>query len=109
MISSVEPLDLLRYGTLSFFAPDDETFLCLKAARLALQRGGLVPAAVNGADEAAVQLFLEGKISFPEIGDIVYEVAQRDWPGAVSISEISRVDVQARDYVRCAADRKSVV
>ena len=60
-------LNLWEQGNLTFFPPDGEAFPCLELCREALRRGGLVPAAVNGANEAAVALFLEGKIRFLDI------------------------------------------
>ncbi len=63
----IEELDFFKLGKLTFARPDEETFRCLKIARNAAARGGNLPAAVNGANEAAVSLFLEGKISFDKI------------------------------------------
>ncbi len=50
---------------LTFAEPDEETFICLKACKEAITRGGLYPTVVNGANEQAVALFLENKISLP--------------------------------------------
>ncbi len=64
-------LDLFKIGTFTFHEPDFETFRCLPACIEAIKQGGLKPAAVNGANEVAVRLFLEGKIGFLQIGEIV--------------------------------------
>lgn len=61
-------LSLTDYGTLTFEKPDLDTFICLKAAILAAQMGGTATAVINGANERAVELFLEGKIGFNDIG-----------------------------------------
>ena len=64
-------LDLFKVGTFTFDKPDMDTFTCLPACINAIKQGGLKPAAVNGANEAAVKLFLDGKIGFLDIGEIV--------------------------------------
>lgn len=70
--SEAKPLSLFDYGKLTFAKPDMDTFVCLKACIEAIAEGGLLPTVVNGANEQAVALFLNGKISFLEIGDLVY-------------------------------------
>ena len=56
---------------LTFERPDYDTFECLAAGTEAAKKGGLAPTAANAANEIAVQLFLEGKIRFLEIGEMV--------------------------------------
>ena len=104
--SRVAELDLAEYGKLTFARPDEKTFRCLAACRRALRRGGLAPAAANGANEAAVQLFLDHKISFPDIGDLVWEAEehQPDAAPAKNIGEILEADRRAR---RCVLDAAS--
>ena len=65
-------LSLTEYGKLTFSQPDEDTFICLKACKEAFRRGGLYPTIVNGANEQAVALFLDGEISFLDIGRLVY-------------------------------------
>lgn len=72
--SPAQELNLSQIGSMSFYQPDYETFKCLAICRKALQKGGLYPTAVNAANEAAVALFLERKISFLKIADIAEEV-----------------------------------
>ena len=62
-----ENLDLFKIGTLTFEKPDMDTFRCLPLCIEAINRGGLYPTAVNGANEESVRLFLEGKIGFLDI------------------------------------------
>lgn len=64
-------LSLSELGELTFAKPDEETFVCLAAAKRAVKKGGNAPCAVNCANEAAVRLFLDDKIHFYEIGDAV--------------------------------------
>ena len=62
-----KPLDLLTCPPLTFHAPDYEAFPCLSLALEAAKTGGTATAILNGANEAAVGLFLAGQISFGEI------------------------------------------
>ena len=62
-----KPLDLLTCPPLTFHAPDYEAFPCLSLALEAAKTGGTATAVLNGANEAAVGLFLEGKIPFGDI------------------------------------------
>ena len=64
-------LDLAKIGTLHFEEPDTDRFPSLRLAREVLKMGGTYPAAYNMANEKAVERFLLGKISFPEIGNEV--------------------------------------
>ena len=66
-----KPLDLLTCPPLTFHAPDCDAFPCLSLALEAARTGGTATAALNGANEAAVALFLAGKISFGEIAQRV--------------------------------------
>lgn len=99
--SPVKQLDLAKYGSLTFGRPDENTFKCLKACKNALKRGALAPAAANGANEAAVKLFLEGKISFLDIGELVTEAMlnQSDTVKAISVGDILNADAKARSFV----------
>jgi 1-deoxy-D-xylulose-5-phosphate reductoisomerase len=68
------PLDLSRLGKLTFEAPDPARFPAFTLAYRALERGGTAPAALSGADEAAVEAFLAGTIPFPRIAALCAEV-----------------------------------
>lgn len=61
-------LSLTDYGNLTFAKPDYDTFVCLKTAVKAAEIGGTAGSIVNGANERAVELFLDGKIGFGDIG-----------------------------------------
>ena len=71
--SPVETLDLAKIGTLSFFEPDTTAFGCLEICKKAIAKGGLVPTAVNAANEIAVSLFLKDKIGFLDIEQIALD------------------------------------
>lgn len=69
--STVKPLNLCEIAKLTFAKPDYDTFKCLKIAVEAGKKGGTLPTVLNGANEVAVQLFLDGKIRFNDIAEIV--------------------------------------
>lgn len=71
MECSQERLTIEKMAELTFERPDYDTFECLAAGTEAAKEGGLAPTAANAANEIAVQLFLEGKIRFLEIGEMV--------------------------------------
>ena len=101
MSSPVKELDLSVIATLTFSRPDTETFECLPICRQALRKGGLFPAVANAANEAAVQLFLEEKISFLEIPEIVGNTVAR-WNGHRDIlypEEILAADQEVRSAI----------
>jgi len=70
------PLDLSRLGRLHFEAPDPARFPAYTLAYRALEMGGTAPAALSGADEAAVEAFLQGRCAFPHIARLCEEVLE---------------------------------
>jgi len=70
------PLDLSRLGRLSFEQPDPGRFPAYTLAYRALEIGGTAPAALSGADEAAVEAFLAGRCPFPRIAEVCEEVLE---------------------------------
>lgn len=105
--SPVGQLDLTDYGKLTFYKPDLETFTCLAACRKAIERGGLAPAVANGANEVAVKLFLNRRISFLQIGELVAQAVenQPDVRLVSSVDEIENADTYAREYVLKASGK----
>lgn len=99
MPSPAGELNLWELQKLTFYPPDGEAFPCLELCREALRRGGLVPAAANGANEQAVALFLQGKIGFLEIPKLVEAAMDRQTPGEVTLEAILEADREARAYV----------
>ncbi|HCC00137.1 MAG TPA: hypothetical protein DEP42_02790, partial [Ruminococcaceae bacterium] len=73
--------------------------------REAINRGGLVPTALNGANEEAVHLFLNGKIHFLDIPVLVRAASQAQDVGTVTYQNIVMADADARTFVRKAAQR----
>ncbi len=103
--SPVKKLDLTQIGSLTFFPPDEENFLCLKACKQAMILGGTAPAAANGANEQAVALFLQKKISFLEIGKMVAMAIERQADRELTkLEDILKADRDAREFVLREAD-----
>ena len=98
--SPVKQLDLTEISNLTFFKPDYNTFKCLDACKKAIKRGGLAPAAANGANEKAVELFLDKKISFNDIGELVYNamINQED-KSIFTLDDVIEATEKAKDYV----------
>ncbi len=89
----IEPLDLFKVGTLTFKEPDRKTFKLLDLAYRAVESGGLLPCVLSSANEAAVALFLDNKIAFWQIAEVV-ESAIEGW---VNVTDFSIDDVFAAD------------
>ena len=96
--SGVPALDLLAEGgRLDFTAPDLDAFPCLALAFRALQAGGTAPAVLNAANEEAVSAFLQGRIGFLSIPDIVANALDTmPTPAADSIDTLLAADAWAR-------------
>ena len=93
-------LDLLQCGALTFAAPDLETFPCLRIAMDAARAGGTACAVLNGAGEAAASLFLQDKIVFGQIPELVeYALERLPVRCDPSLEEILEADAQARAAV----------
>ncbi len=96
-----ERLDLFKVKTLTFEKPDTDTFKCLPLCIEAINRGGLYPAAINGANEESVKLFLEGKIKFTDIeklnGDAMLNAYSCD---NYTVDDVFETDRAAREFVR---------
>jgi len=90
-------LDLAKAGPLHFKEPDEKRFPCLRLAREAARTGGTMPAALNAANEIAVQKFLDGKITFSGIGRLVESVtAQHKVKAKPDLNDIVEADAWAR-------------
>jgi len=100
-------LDLATLGGLEFFPPDHVRFPALALAYAAFARGGTAPAVLNAANEVAVQAFLDRRLRFTAIVEVVAEVlAHADaGPGLPDIHQIMAADAAARE---AAAERVRV-
>jgi len=95
-------LDLLSARRLSFKKPDTKRFPCLGLAREALEQGGVMPCALNAADEVAVEAFLARRLKFPDIPRVIEKVL-KETPRACaagSIDDVLEADREARSRAR---------
>jgi len=93
-------LSLADYGSLTFERPDLETFRCLALCVEAVRRGGLAPCVANGANEAAVGMFIAGEIPFLRIAELVESALAEVRPaGGVTLEGIETADYLAREHV----------
>lgn len=102
--SPVKQLRLEDWATLTFYAPDNETFPAMQMARRALRQGGLYPAALNAANEVAVEAFLEERIGFLDIPRLVGETLDRALPAPGSIDDVLAADEEIRRCTRARID-----
>ncbi|MGN0312763.1 MAG: 1-deoxy-D-xylulose-5-phosphate reductoisomerase [Lachnospiraceae bacterium] len=93
-------LDFYELGQMTFYKPDEETFRGLTLAKLAMGKGGNVPTVYNAANEKAVELFLQRKISFLEIPQIIEqcmdEIPFREAP---DVEEILETQLLTENYI----------
>ncbi len=95
--SGVPALDLTRLANLAFYQPDLARFPCLKLAYDAIRRGGSAPAALNAANEIAVQAFLDRRIGFRQIDRLIDRVMQSVDPVKVeNIAALMELDHRTR-------------
>ncbi len=95
--SGVQFLDLVRVGVLEFQAPDLVKFPCLALAQAAARAGGLAPAALNAANEVAVEAFLQGRLNFQDIPEVIEAVMQNAARGSIRLLEdVLAADSEAR-------------
>ena len=87
---------------------DEEKFPCLGMAYQALRAGGTAPAALNAANEVAVGGFLDGRLPFLGISEVVNTVLQQhDTRPASSLEEVLEVDRISRDRAGRCLDRRN--
>lgn len=102
--TGVEPLDLVKSGTLTFENPDLTSFPCLALAKEALRGGKGLPVVLNAANEVAVELFLAEQIAFLDIPALI-ERAMGHHNGSApdSIDAVEALDRETRSRVRAWA------
>ena len=98
--NSFPKLNFFEHNDLTFEKPDLKVFRCLALAFEAIKTGGTMPAVLNGANEAAVALFLDGKISFNDIPALIERTmgaytVKYDY----SLEDVLEADNFAREYV----------
>lgn len=94
-------LDLERIGKLHFEKPDLQKFRCLNLALKAAETGESAPSVLNGANEIAVQAFLDGRIRFQDIPDLIEKTLAAHKPHHIdNIERVMKADSWARDTAR---------
>jgi 1-deoxy-D-xylulose-5-phosphate reductoisomerase len=93
-------VDFAELGRLTFFAPDTARFRCLALAYRALRAGGTAPVVLNAANEVAVGLFLDGRLPFSGIADIIEGALDAHAPcAATSLETIIHADRETRERI----------
>jgi 1-deoxy-D-xylulose-5-phosphate reductoisomerase len=90
--SGAESLDLMTVGTLQFEAPDSGHYPCLELATAAWRSGGTAPAVLNAANEVAVQAFLDRRMAFTAIHQVVEQVLEQCAVHAADTLEVILAD-----------------
>ena len=98
--NTLPPLDFSKLSKLEFFTPRYDDFPALNLARRAGETGGTLPAVMNAANEVAVAAFLERKVRFPSIWQIVEEVMNRH--ASVAHPDLDAI-LQADQWARAEA------
>ena len=97
MATPVERLDLAEIGQLTFEAPDSTRFPALRLSRQALQTGGSAPTILNAANEIAVQGFLDRRLGFLDIAEVVERTLERISAAPLNgLDDVWQVDNEAR-------------
>jgi len=95
--SGVAPLDFTTLGSLEFGRIDSQRFPCLRLAVEAIRAGGTAPAALNAANEVAVEAFLGGRLGFTQIAEVIDRVlGEVDAEPLKSLDQVHAADVEAR-------------
>lgn len=93
-------MDFQSLGSLDFDKPDTKTFKCLDLAFKALEAGGTMPCVMNAANEIAVSLFLQNKIKFLDIAEIVENAMKNHAPQKVeNIEQLHEIDNNIRKKI----------
>jgi len=100
-------LDLVRAGQLTFYEPDIDKFPCLRLARTALEGESSAPVVLNAANEVAVAAFLDRRIGFNAIAELIEEALNASRAGELSsIDACVAVDADTRRSVQHAIDTR---
>ena len=102
-------LDFFSLGSISFERPDMEKFPALRLAFDAIERGGNIPCALNAANEAAVAAFLEGRLDFYGISDVVGTcIAGADFVAEPTLEQVFETHNQVFTKAKELIDGRSV-
>jgi 1-deoxy-D-xylulose-5-phosphate reductoisomerase len=97
MESGADALDFTTLGNLSFERVDAAKFPCVALAREAIRQGGTAPAALNAANEIAVEAFLGGRLGFTQIAQVIESVlGESNVETLVTLEQVYAADNEAR-------------
>ena len=106
LVSGVESLDLIQVARLEFEPPDLERFPCLSLARAVAERGQTAPAALNAANEVAVEAFLARRLAFTDIPNVIELVlSQHQMTTVTTLQDVLRADEWARRSAQIAVNQ----
>ncbi|MCF7747839.1 1-deoxy-D-xylulose-5-phosphate reductoisomerase [Sulfitobacter sp. M39] len=109
----VERLDLAKIGSFDFRAPDDTRWPALRLAREVMARGGMAGAVFNAAKEVALDGFIDGKLRFPQMAEIVEDTMEALFPdngvidAAITLDNVAQVDHLARQAAWAAITKRA--
>jgi 1-deoxy-D-xylulose-5-phosphate reductoisomerase len=104
-VSKLPQLELNSLPTLTFSQPDTSRFPCLKLAYQALDAGQTFPAVLNAANEVAVELFLQERIPFTAIPEMIEEALDRHIPEPVcDVERLLEIDEETRATCGTSSD-----
>jgi 1-deoxy-D-xylulose-5-phosphate reductoisomerase len=93
--------DFKKINQMTFFEPDFNKFRCLKLAYDVIEIGGTAPCILNAANEIAVEKFLEGKIKFLQIPEIILRALEKiKAEKSASLETIVEADFLTRDFLK---------
>ncbi len=98
-VNYIKPFDFIKAGALTFEKPDLQKFPCLTLAYAAAEKGGTMPAALNAANEAAVNKFLKGEIGFNDIAALIKKAMNKhskNFIAAPALEDIIETDRKIR-------------
>ena len=99
--AGVAPLDFMEISSLTFDRPSNERYPCLALASEAMKQGGNSPARLNAANEVAVQAFLDEKIGFTEIAQVIQQtLTSTRYAEALTLDSVLDADKEARHYAQ---------
>ncbi|RDX36364.1 1-deoxy-D-xylulose-5-phosphate reductoisomerase [Kangiella sp. HD9-110m-PIT-SAG07] len=99
--AGVAPLDFMEISQLTFDRPSKERYPCLALAGEAMKQGGNSPARLNAANEVAVQAFLDEKIGFTQIADLIQQtLTSTEYAEALTLDAVLAADKDARDFAQ---------
>ncbi|MBQ8720167.1 MAG: 1-deoxy-D-xylulose-5-phosphate reductoisomerase [Clostridia bacterium] len=111
MVTASEELDLFKISSLTFRQPDEEAFPLLSLAKRAIMLGGGMPAVMNAADEVAVEAFLNERLSFVGISEVVCATVEdmiSEARSAATVDELIAADRRAREIARSRIEKLKI-